>query len=460
MATANFFAPGFDDQVEQQNIERQRKMADLLRQQSVEPMPSGSMVGGHFVAPSFTQGLAKLLQGYNAGQMGQEADDKQKALAEAVRGRNAEEFGKFTGMLTGQPARELQPLTPNDDEGNVNPAVNIAAQAPDLGGAYKYAATAHNPALQQFGVSGALTQAQEQAKMAQAEALRTRYAQILAAPEMTAQKALVLGVPEANVKAYYEAPLLGKEDIKASEGTLYGGKTGKIVSTIANPNKPFNADGTPNAAYQEYELLKAKKGASNVNNTVSVAGPENKYNQSIGEGLAKEGLALVDAAKAAPAVVDNARMIKSALDKGAITGSGADTRLAVQKAAETLGIVEPGKAATTQSLMSGLSKLTLSGIKTSGLGGGNGFTDKDREFLNAAIGGQITDTPENLRRVADLSERVATATHAKGSKVLERWKTNPSLAGVAQDTVLDPIQATAIAPASAATRPPLSSFKR
>ena len=219
----------------------------------------------------------------------------------------------------------------------------------------------------------------------------------------------------------------------------YGIKPGQFMS---DPNKPFAAGPqgpVANAAYQRYEFGKARSGAANVSNTVSVAGPENKYNMDIGAGLAKDGLALVDAAKGAPDAVRNARAITNALDAGAITGSGADTRLLVQKAMETAGMVGPGKAASTQELMSGLSKLTLGGIKTSGLGGGQGFTDKDREFLNAAMSGTITDTPDNLRRVANLAERQAIATHGKGQAVIKRWQADPALRAVAQDTTLDPI---------------------
>jgi hypothetical protein len=189
----------------------------------------------------------------------------------------------------------------------------------------------------------------------------------------------------------------------------------------------------------DYQLALKKAGATNVNNTVSVAGPENEYNKTIGKTLADTSTALVASAQQSPNIVANARAIKDALDKGAISGTGAEIRLAAQKAAETLGIVPSGKAATTQELMSGLGKLTLSGIKTSGLGGGNGFTDKDREFLNAAVSGNLSDTPENLRRVADLSEKAAIATHQKGNAVLDRWKKNPSLASLAQDQTIDPI---------------------
>lgn len=211
---------------------------------------------------------------------------------------------------------------------------------------------------------------------------------------------------------------------------------------LSDPNKPMTmtAQGpVANLPFQRYELTKAKAGASNTNNTISVAGPENKYNADVGAGLAKDGLDLVSAAKAAPETVRNAQAIRSALDSGAITGTGAETRFKLQKALETTGLVGKGQAASTEELMAGLSKLTLSGIKTSGLGGGQGFTDKDREFLNAAVSGSIESTPANLRRVADLSERQAQATHAKGKTVLQRWQKDPALRNIAQDTQMDEV---------------------
>lgn len=206
-------------------------------------------------------------------------------------------------------------------------------------------------------------------------------------------------------------------------------------------NKPFLNDGKPNFPYQQFKLRDSRSGAANTNNTISVAGPENKFNQVVGEGLGKESLASIDLAKGSSEIVRNAQSIRQALNNGAITGTGANSRLAVQKALETAGIVGPGQAASTQELIAGLGKLTLAGVKTSGLGSGNGFTDKDREFLQGTISGTVESTPENIRRVADLSERVATANHQKGSKVLERLKNNPALKNVAQDTQIDPLPA-------------------
>lgn len=234
--------------------------------------------------------------------------------------------------------------------------------------------------------------------------------------------------------------------------------TGQPVASTPVTGNPYkdllvagaNGQLTPNSPLIGAKTQIARAGAPNT--TVSIAGPENRYNADIGAGLAKDALAAVDAARSAPEVVSNARMIRKAVASGAIVGTGAEARLAVQKALETAGLVGEGKAANTQALMAGLGKVTLSSIKTSGLGGGNGFTDKDRAFLESAASGTIADTPANLLRVADLSERIATAAHQKGTSVIKRWQGDKALRAVAQDTQIDPIPAQDSAPAQPAAQ--------
>ena len=59
-----------------QDIERKRRMAELLQQQSMQPIETQPGV-----PISWTQGLAKLLQGYNAGQGMRTAAEEQKTLS-------------------------------------------------------------------------------------------------------------------------------------------------------------------------------------------------------------------------------------------------------------------------------------------------------------------------------------------------------------------------------------------
>lgn len=63
------------------------------------------------------------------------------------------------------------------------------------------------------------------------------------------------------------------------------------------------------------------------------------------------------------------------------------------------------KAANTQSLITNAADSTLNSIATSGLGSGQGFTDKDLRFLQDAKSFRITMNKENINRVLDLQEK-------------------------------------------------------
>lgn len=223
--------------------------------------------------------------------------------------------------------------------------------------------------------------------------------------------------------------------------------TGQKISETQKTGNPYsdlvlrdaNGNIIPNTPLVGVKTNLAQAGATRVNNQVSIAGPENEYNKDIGAGLAKQGLAQVEAAKNAPNAVQTAQGIKRVLQEGAITGTGAEARLAVEKALATAGLIDGKRVANTQQLMANLGEITLSAISGSGLGSGQGFTDKDRQFLADAKSGTIDSTPANLLRAADLHERAARAAHAKGSAVLQRWQKDPALKAVSQDTVLDPL---------------------
>ena len=83
-----------DWNVELGNIERQRKYAEMLRQQSLDPIKTNDTAGGYVVPINPLQGLAKMLQAYG-GRRGDEIATEQskevvaqrnKAMADTLRG--------------------------------------------------------------------------------------------------------------------------------------------------------------------------------------------------------------------------------------------------------------------------------------------------------------------------------------------------------------------------------------
>jgi hypothetical protein len=65
--------------------------------------------------------------------------------------------------------------------------------------------------------------------------------------------------------------------------------------------------------------------------------------------------------------------------------------------------------ANTQTLMASRAQATLDSIKASGLGSGQGFTDKDRIFLENARLGNITYSKKAIQDQLDIEEKIARA---------------------------------------------------
>lgn len=210
-------------------------------------------------------------------------------------------------------------------------------------------------------------------------------------------------------------------------------------------NELVGADGMPNRVAIGAKSAVAKSGASTSNISVH---SEKTYAGNVAEGLAKADVAIIDAGRSAPDRVNTARSIKQVLDSNkAITGTAADIRLEISKALSTAGITDPGSTTATEDLVSMLNSQTLDAIKTSGLGGGQGFTDKDRQFLQDARSGRIAINRDTLWRMADLNERAALATIKSANKVAARLKGNPTFGDVGQDLEIQAPSADSLAAA-------------
>lgn len=94
-----------EQMMQQQQILRQQKMAEMLMQQGMQ-QPQSQMVGGRYVAPSLTQNLAQLANVY-MGQRGiEKANQAQIDLAKAIRQGEIESLADFEKIRRGTPAVE------------------------------------------------------------------------------------------------------------------------------------------------------------------------------------------------------------------------------------------------------------------------------------------------------------------------------------------------------------------
>ena len=92
-----------DFQSQQDSIDRNRKLAALLQQQSMTP-DNGQMVSGHYVAPSNVGLLAKLLQGVVGGVNQKALDEKQATLRSDMNEDRIGSIQRYADLLQGKEA--------------------------------------------------------------------------------------------------------------------------------------------------------------------------------------------------------------------------------------------------------------------------------------------------------------------------------------------------------------------
>jgi hypothetical protein len=119
-------------QLQQQELDRRQKMAEILQQQSFEPVQAGSYQG--IQAPiSPVQGLAKVLQMYLSNKNQEGLKSEQKALGEQYRADTSSDIQRLIQGLQGQAATPeiRQEPTARDFEDNPNLASTFAQMMPD-----------------------------------------------------------------------------------------------------------------------------------------------------------------------------------------------------------------------------------------------------------------------------------------------------------------------------------------
>ena len=125
-----------EQMLQQQQILRQQKMAEMLMQQGMQ-QPQGQMVSGRYVAPSIFQNLAGLANVY-MGQRGiEKAEKAQLDMAKAIRQGDISATADFMSTRQGKPA-EMYPAQagPMPDGGNIPLQESKAAIAPNPQAAY------------------------------------------------------------------------------------------------------------------------------------------------------------------------------------------------------------------------------------------------------------------------------------------------------------------------------------
>jgi hypothetical protein len=134
---------------QQQQLNRQQQMAQLLMQQG-QQMPQSQMVSGRYVAPSIFQNLAPLFQTYMGQKLSEKGDKQALEIAKQLRQRYSDEVKEFRNLMQGR--EQLAPEQAGPTQTGQPIPQEMVRGAPNVQGAYDFAASAYNPALQAAGL--------------------------------------------------------------------------------------------------------------------------------------------------------------------------------------------------------------------------------------------------------------------------------------------------------------------
>lgn len=216
-----------------------------------------------------------------------------------------------------------------------------------------------------------------------------------------------------------------KQLTKVGAGDTIIDESGKTVfSAPAQPKLPEGMRTNPVTGqpefvpgYLEGQSQLRKAGAPST--SVSLNTEKGLYG-TLAEQQGKQYSDLYSRAQSAPDRIDRAARVRALLDSGAITGAGADYKLALARGLKAAGIYDNEDISNTELLGRELAESALESIKSSGLGGGTGFSNADRDFLEKVAGGKITQDRKTLQRIAELNDRAARAEVTRWNEIAGR----------------------------------------
>lgn len=394
--------------------------------------PQGRMVSGIYVAPNPLEYLSAALRSAGAGREAQMAVQEIEQVGAQKKQAVADALRNFGTLAQGRAADVL----PEDQAGPVRPA-----QAPNMTGAYQALLQAPDEAYQKAGFQGMLTLQQEEAKRAQENAQKQQYMSIL--QSSTPQQAIAAGVPVDIVKAFAEAPNLGRAKVEYKDVggqlvpvTEYGDRPAGVgaLDKTGNPFSDLVVRGpggsiVPNAPLAEVKGRIAERGAANTN--VSVNMPDKKFYEGLGTAVSGQIEQGFNQAQSAVQTLNNANQIRAGL-KQAIVGPLANQRLTLAQLGQWMGV--GGKdnkevLENTRSVMQGLARQELAAAGQ--MKGQGQITETERAILRKAESGQINEmTKPEIEVFLGAITKTANSRIATHERNVKNLSTDPQAATI------------------------------
>lgn len=361
--------------LEQQRLNRQQKMAELLLATGSQPQAAGQMVSGRYVPNSFFQNLQNPVNMMLGAYMANRGDKAALDLAQRLRQDQQRLGNEFFESAQGKPA-VYGPDIPTETYENVKGPMVSPATGPDYRKMMEIASNPNAPAYARTYINELLKpRVFKEGETLQLPSLvggQVSFNQMggggVTLPSDLKSVAIRLGLPLDSTKWTDQQRQLADAAVKEEK---------KLAGTTVN---------IPNFT-------------------------EKTFGGQLAENQAKRFDTLQSTAEKAPDTIRTVQQNRAILQSGKFfSGSPANVQLEMAKMADAFGLGGADtktKAANSQTLITNAASATLDSIAGSGLGAGQGFTDKDLRFLQDAKSFRITMTDENIRRILDLQERAA-----------------------------------------------------
>lgn len=166
----------------------------------------------------------------------------------------------------------------------------------------------------------------------------------------------------------------------------------------------------------EQEAFTAFRASQRPQTTIQMPPGESAFDKQVGDILGKEAGQEVVAARNAPNVAARANSVLAAVEANkAFMGPAADFKLQLARALNVTGKGPSEQIAATETLIADLKQSVIEAIKASNLGTGNGFTNKDLQFLVDAKAADIAKDPRTLQEFAERAYKTAEEAARKGN---------------------------------------------
>tara|TARA_R110000868_G_scaffold377540_1_gene642851 strand:+ start:61 stop:1467 length:1407 start_codon:yes stop_codon:yes gene_type:complete len=419
----SYRAPGPYDE-DYRSIARREQMAQILQQQALQPIDVGSYQG--IQAPiSPLSGIAKILQGYLAGQQMDKADEGRKDLS--YRSDNADRalvgLPPIDRTKPQQLAQALEQPTPTTyGEGMPptgmpstsvpQPQTMPVAQSFPIGPSGAYQNLPPNQEIDMQPQTAPTQSMPPQGAPIQAVAPKGQFTPPgggSALPSVTGDPAKDLALLKqfrGDTAAYIKFAYEQNKPIVGAAGSTLLNPQGKMITSLPDANgnvRIQNRDGS-------YRVEKA----ANVNELQRNEAFTKEYATQGAKATVERDTTQFGLAESAPQNIEKANQIIDLIDSGALTGTAAETKLQIARMFNVTGNGPEETIKKTELLISSLGRNVLDNIRASGLGAGQGFTDNDRKFLERVVGGSIELNGKTLKDLARLQK-------LSNQRSVEKW---------------------------------------